>query len=432
MYDGTTFDPPIQMNYGYYGNVVIKANGRIRNFPINSNCWLGIITVDSKNTRPCYIKGIENEYGSVVADNNFYYYNESYPITFSANNLSIDTIDGVEGGITCTRQGTGTHQTELKYVAYEDSVPTKTSDLTNDSGFITLAQVPTPSYIEDANGHKVEADLDYEIHNPTSTNWTLHYPHYFGQDITLEYSEGSWRYEGTNHYPQHPQQEKVTLEYNNGRWSFYTQYYDADSASWIDRDECWFNDDERAEDITFVCGARITRTMDDAGKLAKESDIPTKTSDLTNDSGFITTSALEDKRSVLDLNVYGDPLSSGDMKFKFKAVGKEGTHQITEGTMTIDPSNPTLTWVWTNGSASCSIEYTGEGYVFIYNYLSDGLNQFNGQFTMPITEPKWSCDYADGVFDFTIVSSKGTIATQEWVLEQLATLQARISALENN
>lgn len=120
MYNGTTFDPPIQMNYGYWGTVAIKANGRIRNFPINSNCWLGIITVDSRNTRPCYIKGIENESGSVVADNNFYYYNESYPITFSANKLSIETIDGVEGGITCTRQGTGTHQTELKYFPFED------------------------------------------------------------------------------------------------------------------------------------------------------------------------------------------------------------------------------------------------------------------------------------------------------------------------
>jgi len=143
MYNGTTFDPPIQMNYGYYGNVVIKANGRIRNFPINSNCWLGIITVDSKNTRPCYIKGIEDEYGSVVADNNFYYYDTSYPITFSTNKLSIETIDGVEGGITCTRQDTGTHIISQNYYAYEDAIPSNVSQLTNDVGYITASAIPS-------------------------------------------------------------------------------------------------------------------------------------------------------------------------------------------------------------------------------------------------------------------------------------------------
>ena len=107
-----------------------------------------------------------------------------------------------------------------------NALPTKVSELQNDVGYITASQVPTPSFIQDANGNKVEADLDYEIHNPTSTNWTLHYPHFFGQDVTLEYSNGAWRYEGTNHYPEHPQQEKVTLEYSNNTWSFNTWYYD--------------------------------------------------------------------------------------------------------------------------------------------------------------------------------------------------------------
>ena len=70
--------------------------------------------------------------------------------------------------------------------------------------------------------------------------------------------------------------------------------------------------------------------------------------------------------------------------------------------------------------------------MFTYRYLSDGVNEFNGQFTMPVTGPKWSCEYDDGVFDFTIVSSKDTIATQEWVFAQLSALQARVAQLENN
>ena len=57
--------------------------------------------------------------------------------------MSIETIDGVEGGITCTRQGTGTHQTELKYFAYEDAIPSNVSQLTNDAGYITASAIPS-------------------------------------------------------------------------------------------------------------------------------------------------------------------------------------------------------------------------------------------------------------------------------------------------
>ena len=178
-------------------------------------------------------------------------------------------------------------------------------------------------------------------------------------------------------------------------------------------------------------------TTTETGKLASqqwvEEQLPTKTSDLSNDSGFITSADIITKRDFNDFNIYGDPLSSGDMKFKFKAVGKNEQHYVTEGIMTIDPSIPTLTWIWSNGSTKCKIEYTGYGiYVFIYEYLSDGENQFSGQFILPISEPKWSCEYSDSLFDFTIASSKGTIATQEWVLEQLSALEARIAALEGN
>ena len=58
-------------------------------------------------------------------------------------------------------------------LATEDELPTKTSDLTNDSGFITLAQVPTPSYIEDATGNKIEADRTVEIVEQGEPHWTL-------------------------------------------------------------------------------------------------------------------------------------------------------------------------------------------------------------------------------------------------------------------
>ena len=53
------------------------------------------------------------------------------------------------------------------------AIPTKTSQLTNDSGFITLAQVPTPSFIEDTNENKINADRTVEIAQQSDSHWTI-------------------------------------------------------------------------------------------------------------------------------------------------------------------------------------------------------------------------------------------------------------------
>jgi hypothetical protein len=179
-----------------------------------------------------------------------------------------------------------------------------------------------------------------------------------------------------------------------------------------------------------MCKDEVVYDLGDATQSFVSSYVDSQVSSKADLSAM--TSALDVKRDFTDFNIYGDPLSSDDMKFKFKAVGKNEPHQVTEGIMTIDPLNPTLTWIWSNGSTRCKIEYIGDGiYLFIYEYLSDGENQFSGQFTLPISEPKWSCEYSDSLFDFTIASSKGTIATQEWVLAQLSSLQSRIAELES-
>lgn len=47
---------------------------------------------------------------------------------------------------------------EISSKADLSSIPTKTSELTNDSGFVTASQVPTPSSIEDANENRINAD----------------------------------------------------------------------------------------------------------------------------------------------------------------------------------------------------------------------------------------------------------------------------------
>lgn len=75
-------------------------------------------------------------------------------------------------------------------VALVSQLPTKTSDLTNDSGFITASEVPTPSYIEDANGNKIEADLDY-IHSNSHDPWTYIDDPYTSHEVTMNYDSAS-------------------------------------------------------------------------------------------------------------------------------------------------------------------------------------------------------------------------------------------------
>jgi len=141
MYNGTTFDPPLEMTYGYRGTVAYKANGRVRSVQVNSNCWFAMRTVGTTTT-PYYIKAVEDEYGQIQPDENFYTTATAHPITFSQDTLSIETIDGESGNITCTRQGTGTHIISQNYYAYEDAIPSNVSQLTNDAGYITASAIP--------------------------------------------------------------------------------------------------------------------------------------------------------------------------------------------------------------------------------------------------------------------------------------------------
>ena len=104
---------------------------------------------------------------------NYYTKNE----TSSSSEISI-ALDG--------KQPTGDY-------ALTSQLPTKISELSNDSGFITLADIPIPSYIEDVDGNKIEADLDCAVKDLTLP-WTLA----DGADTyTLNYSEqsGNWLYE---------------------------------------------------------------------------------------------------------------------------------------------------------------------------------------------------------------------------------------------
>lgn len=69
----------------------------------------------------------------------------SYPITLSQDGLSIETINGQSGNITCTRSSTG-YTTTTHVLAFANQVPSAVSQLTNDSGYVTASTVAASYY----------------------------------------------------------------------------------------------------------------------------------------------------------------------------------------------------------------------------------------------------------------------------------------------
>ena len=140
MFNGTTFDPPLEMTYAYRDRVAVKIGGRVKYININSYCWLDIV---SGNTAAYYIKASESDSGQLVLDDNIYVNSTAHPITFSTNNLSVETMDGETGNIICTRPSSSRIQ-NIRYIAYEDDVATQLSakvDTSALSAYYTKAEV---------------------------------------------------------------------------------------------------------------------------------------------------------------------------------------------------------------------------------------------------------------------------------------------------
>lgn len=57
------------------------------------------------------------------------------------------------------------------------------------------------------------------------------------------------------------------------------------------------------------------KTYSISEELANKSELPTKTSDLTNDSGFITSADIITKRDLSDMNVKGVPQNTNSQSW---------------------------------------------------------------------------------------------------------------------
>lgn len=96
-FDTTTFDPPLEMKYGYVGTYMWRVGSRTYRQNINSNCWVAYSGI-----KCYYIKADEDGNALPV----FYANSVEHPITFDQYEKSIETMDGETGNIVCTRTST--------------------------------------------------------------------------------------------------------------------------------------------------------------------------------------------------------------------------------------------------------------------------------------------------------------------------------------
>ena len=182
MYNGQTLSPELslyfckdQLRYGsprprqYYDGYMFRTAGAGFAIPCSEDG-----TPDGRLIETTDVQG----YYVLMANNT----TSIHSIGFSADYNDIVTIDGQSDMIFAHRTNAYKMYSFSEEIANKSELPTKTSDLTNDSGFITLAQVPTPSYIEDATGNRINANLSctyidnaWEVTDPSSNKHILEY-----------------------------------------------------------------------------------------------------------------------------------------------------------------------------------------------------------------------------------------------------------------
>ena len=122
-YNGTTIDPPIEMKWGYH-TTTTYYNRRLASITLNSWGWVATsLYPQTGNTRNrFYIMATANDDGLIESiDDKLYVSTTAHDITFSNNNLSIETFDGSADLVECTRAG-AIRMSQYKYFVLEEDL----------------------------------------------------------------------------------------------------------------------------------------------------------------------------------------------------------------------------------------------------------------------------------------------------------------------
>lgn len=235
--------------------------------------------LSNKPTIPTKTSDLTND-SNFVSDASYVHTDNNFTTT-EKNKLS-----GIAAGAEVNVQSdwAQTNSSADDYIKNKPSIPTKTSDLTNDSGFITSASVPTKT-----------SDLTND--SGFITNTVNNLTNYYDQStINTMFAA----------IPAVP--TKTSDLTNDSGFVSDTDYASASTAGVvkvgaglsIDANGVLSSSGLTSVDWTDVTNkpTNVSYWTNDAGYITSAA-LPTKTSDLTNDSGFITSASLPTKTSDL-------------------------------------------------------------------------------------------------------------------------------------
>ena len=208
-------------------------------------------------------------------------------VTVGYNNQLATSLSTSSGLLSCTRITIG-QTSKTTYLATVDELPTLVSQLSNDAGYITSADIPPVqlSCIQDEYNNIINANREFISRYPTAP-WTLYDANVKVCELSCESINDRWLYIEDEYmlilsiqYGQHD--EAIWLlqhfQLEAGRWVLNDEYSTTEGAYDGDSSEITFNDSTYS----------ATRKNIVSGILANYADIPLSVSQLSNDSGYIT------------------------------------------------------------------------------------------------------------------------------------------------
>ena len=146
----------------------------------------------------------------IMANNTTSVHSIGFSAYYSDQYGNIDQIDGQSNMIFARRASAYKSYAIIEDLANKSELPTKTSDLTNDSGFITSAEVPTPDKIEDLSANVINADRTVSYIEEVA-NWTE----------TQLYPNDPLNWDATNNWWRADISPSLylQLQFNSGTWT---------------------------------------------------------------------------------------------------------------------------------------------------------------------------------------------------------------------
>ena len=240
--------------------------------------------------------------------------------------------------------------------------PTTTSELTNNSGYITLDSLADSDYLR--KGVFKEIDWNSINHNDNTITYRL--------KITKETSNNEYKLKLTEY---HSDEINRSLDITSNDISIFDK---SDSNGRTSLQAAYLNLENNANGVTILPDnmyLKNSRKRLYYTDIATVSQIPTTTNELTNDSGFITSAALS---TVATSGSYNDLID----KPTLATVATTGAYSDLTGTPTI----PTTTGELTNNSGFITSEaLTG------YATTSDVSTAISSQ-----TKETWTFTLSDG------------------------------------